>query len=100
MEQSTADDLASMFALLADPTRVRVLHALTRVEEICVYDLALMLGISQSALSHQLALLRNHRVVSRRKEGRMVFYRLDSGPVRRALVEALRDTSGTSVRAR
>jgi DNA-binding transcriptional ArsR family regulator len=91
IEPSTADDVASTFALLADPTRVRILQALTLVEEICVLDLALALGISQSALSHQLALLRGQRVVTRRKEGRIVFYRLVSGPVRRALNAALRD---------
>jgi len=86
-----ADEVASTFALLADPTRVRILQALTLVEEICVLDLALALGISQSALSHQLALLRSHRVVTRRKEGRIVFYRFVSRPVRRALSAALRD---------
>jgi DNA-binding transcriptional ArsR family regulator len=58
-----------------------------------VYDLSLVLGIGQSALSHQLALLRGYRVVARRKEGRVVFYRLVSGPVRRALQAALEDLS-------
>src|SRR5438105_12290176 len=93
IEPSIAEDLANMFGLLADATRVRILQALSLVEEICVIDLSLVLGISQSALSHQLALLRGYRVVSRRKEGRIVFYRLASGPVRRALLAALRDAA-------
>jgi DNA-binding transcriptional ArsR family regulator len=91
IEPAIAEDLAGGFGILGDPTRVRILQALTLVEEICVVDLALALEISQSALSHQLALLRGHRVVARRKVGRIVFYRLARGPVQRALNAALRD---------
>jgi ArsR family transcriptional regulator len=63
------------------------------VDEICVVDLALVLGMSQSTLSHQLALLRGNRVVARRREGRVVFYRLVAGAVRRALAAALREAA-------
>jgi len=71
-----AENLAAIFELLADPTRARLLHALTLANELCVCDLALLLGRSDSALSHQLRLLRDRRVVSRRKAGRIVYYRL------------------------
>ena len=58
LDRAGADPVGETFALLADGTRLRVLHALSMVEELCVCDLALLLGISQSALSHQLRLLR------------------------------------------
>jgi DNA-binding transcriptional ArsR family regulator len=89
LEQPEADELAGVFSLFADPTRLRILHALGLADEVCVYDLALVLGISQSALSHQLALLRNQHTVARRKEGRLAYYRLSSPSVRRALAAAL-----------
>lgn len=85
-----ADDLAAIFELLADPTRARLLHALTLATELCVCDLALLLGRSDSALSHQLRLLRDRRVVSRRKVGRMVYYRLADEHIRHVLADGLR----------
>jgi len=87
---SDADDLAAVFALLADPTRARLLHALSLCEELCVCDLALLLGRSESALSHQLRLLRDRRVVSRRKAGRIVYYRLADDHIRHVLADGLR----------
>ena len=75
-----ADDsvlaLADTFKLLGDTTRVRILDALSRAE-LCVCDLAQLLGISESAISHQLRLLRSVRLVRPRRDGRMVFYTLD-----------------------
>lgn len=68
--------LAEIFKALGDPTRIRILHALS-LEELCVCDLAEVLEMSQSAISHQLRVLRNMRVVKYRKEGKMVFYSLD-----------------------
>jgi DNA-binding transcriptional ArsR family regulator len=85
-----AEDLAAMFALLADPTRAKLLHALSLTEELCVCDLALAIGSSQSATSHQLRLLRNNRIVSRRKAGRIAYYRLADEHVRRVLADGLR----------
>ncbi len=72
-----ADAVADLFAVLADPSRTRIVHllALTR-DEMCVCDIALVLGMSVSALSHQLRSLRDRGVVDRRKAGRIVFYRL------------------------
>ena len=85
-----AEDLAGIFELLADPTRARLLHALTLADELCVCDLALLLGRSESALSHQLRLLRDRRVVSRRKAGRIVYYRLADDHIRHVLADGLR----------
>lgn len=68
--------LAETFRVLGDPTRVRILDALSAAE-LCVCDLATLLGLSESAVSHQLRLLRGMRLVRSRREGRMVFYALD-----------------------
>lgn len=70
------EGLANTFSALADPTRVRILDALSH-GELCVCDLAAVLGLSQSAVSHQLRLLRGMRVVRPRRDGRIVFYSLD-----------------------
>jgi DNA-binding transcriptional ArsR family regulator len=68
--------LAETFRVLGDPTRVRVLDALSH-GELCVCDLATLLGLTESATSHQLRLLRALRLVRPRRAGRMVFYALD-----------------------
>jgi len=68
--------LADTFSALGDPTRVRILDALSH-GELCVCDLAAVLGLSQSAVSHQLRLLRGMRLVRPRRDGRIVFYALD-----------------------
>jgi len=90
LDYGAADQVAATFAVLADPTRARILHALTLAEELCVCDLALLLGISQSALSHQLRLLRDRRVVARTKRGRVVYYRLADEHVRHVFSDGLR----------
>lgn len=69
-------DLAETFRALGDPTRVRILDALSH-GELCVCDLAALVRMSESAVSHQLRVLRNLRIVKPRREGRMVFYALD-----------------------
>ena len=69
-------DLAETFRTLGDPTRVRILDALSH-GELCVCDLAALVRMSESAVSHQLRLLRSLRLVRPRREGRMVFYALD-----------------------
>ena len=68
--------LADTFRALADPPRVRILDALSH-GELCVCDLAAVLRVSQSAVSHQLRLLRGMRLVRPRRDGRVVFYALD-----------------------
>lgn len=68
--------LAETFRALGDPTRVRILDALSH-SELCVCDLATLLGLTESAVSHQLRLLRGMRLVRARRDGRMMFYALD-----------------------
>jgi ArsR family transcriptional regulator, lead/cadmium/zinc/bismuth-responsive transcriptional repressor len=86
-ESTTLERLAETFKALGDPTRVRMLTALSRAE-LCVCDLATLLGATESAISHQLRLLRSLRVVRARRDGRMVFYRLDDDHVVRLLAQA------------
>ena len=69
------NDASTLLKMIADPTRLRILSALTATE-LCVCDIAASLGLSESASSHQLRLLRQHRLVSHRKEGRVVYYQL------------------------
>jgi ArsR family transcriptional regulator, lead/cadmium/zinc/bismuth-responsive transcriptional repressor len=71
--------LTSVLTLIADPTRARVLYALDLVEELCVGDLALALDTNEDAVSYALRVLRTAGLVSNRKEGRMVYYRLAHG---------------------
>jgi DNA-binding transcriptional ArsR family regulator len=77
----TVLELAETFRLLGDPTRLRLLEALY-VEELCVCDLAALVGMSSSAVSHQLRLLRAAGLVRYRKSGKMVYYTLDDTHVR------------------
>jgi len=80
VDLSTAGRLAETFKVLGDATRVRILSALCD-GELCVNDLAESLEMSQSAVSHQLRVLRNLHLVRARKEGRQVFYVLDDDHV-------------------
>jgi DNA-binding transcriptional ArsR family regulator len=68
--------LADTFKVLGDTTRVRILDVLSQTE-LCVQDLAGVLGLTQSAVSHQLRLLRSSRLVRTRRDGRQIFYALD-----------------------
>ncbi len=77
-------DLAALFGALGDPTRVRLLAALA-AEPLCVCDLAAVLGMAQSAVSHQLRLLRALHLVRARREGKLVWYALDDDHVRALL---------------
>lgn len=83
--------LAEIFRVLGDPTRVRILHALS-LEELCVCDIARLLETTKSAVSHQLRLLRSLRVVKYRKDGRIVYYSLDDSHVANLLREGLSHT--------
>src|SRR5215467_11325224 len=84
IERATA-----VFALLADPTRARILHALSLVPRLCVCDVAASLAMSESAVSHQLRLLRINGLVARAREGRIAYYRLADEHVRHVLADAL-----------
>ena len=80
-------ELADTFKVLGDATRVRILDVLSR-EERCVGDLADLLGVSESAVSHQLRLLRTARLVRQRRAGQQVFYALDDQHVIRLFEQA------------
>lgn len=89
-------DLAEVFALLGDPGRLRLLTSLLEGGELCVCDLAAASGMSESAVSHALRLLRARRVVSVSRRGRMAYYRLDDAHVRMLLDLGLTHTAHTS----
>jgi DNA-binding transcriptional ArsR family regulator len=68
--------LAETFKVLSDPTRLKIVMALAK-QELCVLDISHLLAVTDSAVSHQLRLLKTLRLVKQRKEGKMVFYSLD-----------------------
>jgi len=76
LSDASAVALADTFKVLGDTTRVRILDALSRAE-LCVCDIARTVGLSESAVSHQLRLLRGTRLVRTRRNGRQIFYTLD-----------------------
>jgi DNA-binding transcriptional ArsR family regulator len=84
----TVEALADTFRVLGDPTRVRILDALAP-GELCVCDVASLVGISESAVSHQLRLLRGMRLVRPRRAGRLVYYAVDDHHILELLKQAL-----------
>ncbi len=74
-------DLAELFRMFADSTRIKILYALFE-SELCVGDIAQLLNLSQSSVSHQLRLLKNSKLVKFRREGKVIFYSLDDDHVR------------------
>jgi ArsR family transcriptional regulator, lead/cadmium/zinc/bismuth-responsive transcriptional repressor len=85
LDSAEADAVATLFRLLGDPTRCRIVYALLGAGEICVGDLADAVGMSESSVSHHLALLRAHRLVRYRRVGKQVFYAPDDDHIRRLL---------------
>jgi len=81
--------LAAIFKVLGDPTRTKIISALL-MEELCVCDLASLIGISQSAVSHQLRVLRNMNLVKYRKDGRIAYYSLDDDHISSILTAGLK----------
>ena len=88
LNTDTVGALADIFKVLGDPTRVRILDVLSR-GELCVCHLAGLLGLTESAVSHQLRLLRDMRIVKRRKAGKTVYYSLDDNHVAQLFVLTL-----------
>ncbi|NBD24276.1 ArsR/SmtB family transcription factor [Paenibacillus glycinis] len=76
LNEDTAVKMASFYQALGDPTRLRIVHTLIHAE-MCVCDLAAVLEMTQSSISHQLRYLRNLALIKRRKVGRMVYYSID-----------------------
>ena len=77
-------DLAELYKVYGDSTRIKILYVLFAAE-LCVYDIAQLLGMTQSAVSHQLRILKNNKLVKFRREGKTVFYALDDDHVRSIL---------------
>ncbi len=88
-QEAVLKEAVLLLKALADPTRMRLLLALRAAGELCVCDLALLAGVSVSAVSHQLRLLRQARLVAFRREGKQVYYRLADEHVERLLDGAL-----------
>jgi len=88
LDASSVTALAETFRILGDATRVRILDALSRTE-LCVGDLATLIGLSESAVSHQLRVLRGSRLVRPRRAGQMIFYSLDDQHIVRLFAQGL-----------
>lgn len=86
---ATLMKLAAGFKVLGDPTRTKIISALLQ-EELCVCDLASLIGLSQSAISHQLRVLRNTNLVKYRKDGRIAYYSLDDDHISVILTAGLK----------
>ena len=84
----TLYDLAELFKVFGDSTRIKILYALFEAE-MCVCDIALLLGLSQSAISHQLRVLKSAKLVQFRREGKTVFYSLADDHVRRIIGQGM-----------
>ena len=84
----TLYDLAELFKVFGDTTRIRILYALFEAE-LCVCDIAQALGMTQTAVSHQLRVLKANKLVKFRKEGKNVFYSLDDDHVRRIIDQGM-----------
>lgn len=81
-------ELTETFKLLGDPTRLKIILAL-KADELCVCDLATLLGVSRSAISHQLRLLKNLRLVKFRRQGKIAYYSLDDTHISELIESAM-----------
>ena len=87
LQRTDLDELAELLAMAANSTRLKILYLLTIDGELCVCDMADVLGMTVSAISHQLRKLRDRKVIRQRRDGPTIFYRLAPGP----LATVLRD---------
>lgn len=81
-------DLAELFKVFGDSTRIKILYALFEAE-LCVCDIAQLLGLTQSAVSHQLRVLKGSRLVKPRRDGKTVFYSLADDHVRKIIAQGM-----------
>ena len=86
--EDTLYDLTELFRIFGDSTRIRILYVLFEAE-MCVCDIAALLGMTQSAISHQLRALKNARLVKSRREGKTVFYSLADDHVKTIIDQGL-----------
>lgn len=87
-DDETLYDLAELFKVFGDSTRIKILYALFEAE-LCVCDISKLLGLTQSAVSHQLRVLKNSKLVKFRREGKTVFYSLADDHVVRILSQGM-----------
>ncbi len=87
-EDSTLYDLAEFFRVFGDTTRIKILYLLLK-SELCVCDIAQALNMQQSAISHQLSILKHMRLVKFRKEGKSSFYSLDDSHIEKIILLGL-----------
>lgn len=90
--EDTLYDLTELFRIFGDSTRVRILYVLFEAE-MCVCDIAMLLGLTQSAVSHQLRALKNARLVKARRDGKTVFYSLADDHVKTIIDQGLEHVS-------
>jgi ArsR family transcriptional regulator len=94
-DTATVEALADTFRILGDPTRIRIVDALAQ-GDLCVHELSDKVGISESAVSHQLRLMRTMRIVRGRREGRCVYYTLDDQHILDLFQQGLRHVTEVS----
>lgn len=87
-DPDTLQQLADLFKVFGDPTRIRILDILSQ-QELCVCDIAQLLSMTQSAISHQLRILKQSRLVKARREGKTIFYSLADDHVSTILTQGL-----------
>jgi len=88
-KMADVDGVEEIFKALADPTRLKIAYALTLAEELCVHDVASVIGASDATASHHLRLLRTMKLAKQRREGKMIFYSLDDDHVRQLVYIAM-----------
>jgi len=87
-EESSLFDLSDLFKIFGDTTRIKILWALD-CSEMCVCDISVLLNMTKSAVSHQLKVLRQSKLVKFRKEGKVVYYSLDDDHIKQILDQGL-----------
>ncbi len=88
LEEEELYELADLFKIFGDPTRIKILYVLSE-SEMCVCDIARELNMTQSAISHQLKILKQSKLVKNRREGKTVFYSLADGHVKTIMRQGL-----------
>lgn len=88
IKEQITSNLADFFKVFGDATRIKILYALSH-EEMCVCDISALLDMTQSAISHQLKVLRQGRLVKTRKEGKVVYYSLNDDHISKVLSQGL-----------
>ena len=82
--------LSETFQAMSDPTRTKIIFALCQENELCVHDIAAIIGMTNSAISHKLRILRNMRLVKYNKVGKLAYYSLDGMHINNLFAEGLR----------